>query len=144
MAVAPKKDAVAAINLDSKKRVKMIKVGETPHNSIFSPNGSHAYVTLQGGTGVAVVDMDKLEKVGEIPVPGIHGPHNIDLAEHGQVMWVRDVVGHVAAVNIKTGKELAVIKVGKGHAGIDVLPDGRYVFTGAIADHRAITEACAK
>src|SRR5699024_7146575 len=58
-----------------------------------------------------------------------------DLADHGQVMWVRDVVGHVAAVDIKTRKELAVIKVGNGHAGIDVIPGGRYVFTGAIADH---------
>ncbi|MDE2497769.1 MAG: YncE family protein, partial [Xanthomonadaceae bacterium] len=30
---------------------------------------------------------------------------------------------------------LAVIPVGLGHAGIDVIPGGRYVFTGAIADH---------
>jgi YVTN family beta-propeller protein len=48
---------------------------------------------------------------------------------------VRDVVGKVAAVNIKTGKELALIKVGMGHAGIDVIPGGQYVFTGAMADH---------
>src|SRR5699024_11788855 len=91
--------------------------------------------TLQGGTGVAVVDMDALEKVDEIPVPGIQGPHNIDLADNGQIMWVRDVVGHVAAVNVDTGEELAVIKVGNGHAGIDVVPGGQYVVTGAIADN---------
>lgn len=49
-------------------------------------------------------------------------------------MWVRDIVGRVAAVDVATKKELAVIPVGKGHAGIDVIPVGRYVFTGAIAD----------
>jgi YVTN family beta-propeller protein len=38
-------------------------------------------------------------------------------------------------VSVKTRKVLAVIKVGAGHAGIDVIPGGRYVFTGAIADH---------
>lgn len=135
LAISPEKGAVAAIDLKTLKLVKMIKVGKVPHNARFSPDGKRAYVTLQGGTGVAVVDMGTLAKVGEIPVPGIHGPHNLDLSNHGRVLWVRDLVGHVAAVDIKTRKELAVITVGAGHAGIDVIPGGRYVFTGAIGDH---------
>lgn len=135
LAIAPKKGAVAAIDLKKLKLVKMIKVGKVPHNASFSPDGKRAYVTLQGGTGVAVIDMKMLKKVDEIPVPGVHGPHNLDLADHGKIMWVRDAVGNVAVIDIKTHKELAVIKVGNGHAGIDVIPGGRYVFTGAIADH---------
>ena len=135
LAIAPKQGAVAAINLDKLKVAKKIKVGNTPHNASFSPDGSRAYVTLQGGTGVAVVDMDTLKKVGEIAVPGIQGPHNIDLSDDGQIMWVRDTVGHVTVVNTETGKELAVIDVGIGHAGIDVVPGGKHVVTGAIAGH---------
>lgn len=135
MAVAPNGGTVTAINLKTLKIAKTIAVGKVPHNVGFSPHGRLAYVTLQGGTGVAVIDMKSLTKIKEIPVPGIIGPHNLDFSDHGAVMWVRDILGRVALVDLKTDKELAVIAVGRGHAGIDVVPGGRYVFTGAIADN---------
>lgn len=135
LAVSAASGTVTLIDLRARKRVATIAVGKVPHNARFSADGKLAYVTLQGGTGVAVVDMRTRKKIREIPVPGIRGPHNLDLSADGKTLWVRDLVGHVAAVNIASGKELAVIPVGLGHAGIDVIPGGRYVFTGAIADH---------
>ena len=135
LAVSAGTDTMAVIDLKSLKLVKTIKVGKTPHNARFSADGKLAYVTLQGGAGVAVVDMQTLTKIDEIPVPGMQGPHNLDLSADGGVLWVRGLVGKVAAVDIETSKELALIEVGVGHAGIDVIPGGRYVFTGAIADH---------
>lgn len=66
---------------------------------------------------------------------GIHGPHNLDLSADEKTLWVRDLVGKVAAVDIRSRKVLAVIPVGLSHGGIDVIPGCRYVFTGAIADH---------
>jgi YVTN family beta-propeller protein len=135
LAVSAGAGTVAAIDLNTLKLVRKIEVGNTPHNIRFTADGNLAYVTLQGGSGVAMVDMRTLAKVGEIPVPGIQGPHNLDLSSDENTLWVRDVVGNVAAVSVKTRKVLAVIKVGAGHAGIDVIPGGRYVFTGAIADH---------
>lgn len=134
VAVDPNGGRIAVIDLKTLKLAKFISVGEIPHNVVFTADSKTAYVTLQGGSGVAVVDLGKLEKVGEIPVPGVVGPHNLDLSNHGRILWVRDIVGHVAAVDVQTKKELAVITVGHGHAGIDVIPGGRYVFTGAIAD----------
>jgi len=135
MAVSAGGGTVAAIDMRRQKLVKLIAVGKVPHNVRFTEDGKLAYVTLQGGTGVAVVDMRSLEKVDEIPVPGIHGPHNLDLSADGHTLWVRDLVGKVAAIDIKSRKVLAVIPVGLSHGGIDVIPGGRYVFTGAIADH---------
>lgn len=135
MAVSAGNGTVSVIDMKSRKLVKSIAVGKTPHNIRLTADGRLAYVTLQGGSGVAVVDMEKLAKIDEIPVPGINGPHNLDLSADGKTLWVRDLAGHVAAVDIASHKELAVIKVGLGHAGIDVIPGGRYVFTGAIADH---------
>jgi YVTN family beta-propeller protein len=135
LAVSAGAGSVAVIDLKTQKLVKSITVGKVPHNARFTADGKLAYVTLQGGTGVAVVDMQALEKIDEIPVPGITGPHNLDLSTDENTLWVRDLVGKVAAVGIKTRKVLAVIPVGLGHAGIDVIPGGRYVFTGAIADH---------
>lgn len=135
LAISAGTGTVAAIDLKDLKRVKTIAVGKTPHNARFSADGTRAYVTLQGGGGVAVVDMRTLTKIDEIPVPGMQGPHNLDLSTDGSVLWVRGLVGKVAAMDIETSKELALIEVGVGHAGIDVIPGGRYVFTGAIADH---------
>ncbi|HET7300308.1 MAG TPA: YncE family protein [Oleiagrimonas sp.] len=135
LAVSAGNGTVAVIDMRKRKMIKSIAVGKAPHNVRFTADSRRAYVTLQGGDGVAVVDMHTLTKIGEIPVPGIHGPHNLDLSADGNTLWVRDLVGKVAALDIRTGKELAVIPVGLGHAGIDVIPGGRYVFTGAIADH---------
>ena len=134
LAVDPNGGTIAVIDIKQLKVIKTIPVGPVPHNIGFSPHGRLAYVTLQGGTGIAVVDMKKLKKLKEIPVPGIVGPHNLDFSDGGRIMWVRDIVGHVAAIALETDKELAVISVGRGHAGIDVVPGGKYVLTGAIAD----------
>lgn len=135
MAVAAGEDTVSVIDLKTRKLIKTIIVGKTPHNVRFTHDSRTAYVTLQGGNGVAVVDMSSLKKVGEIPIPGIKGPHNLDLSPDEKTLWVRDFVGKVAAVDIASRKVEAIIPVGLGHGGIDVTPGGRYVVTGAIADH---------
>ncbi len=135
LAVSAGNGTVAVIDITARKVVKSVAVGKAPHNIRFTPNGKLAYVTLQGGTGVAVVAVATWKKIDEIPLPGINGPHNLDLSADGKTLWVRDLVGKVAAVDIASRKELAVIPVGLGHGGIDVIPHGRYVFTGAIADH---------
>lgn len=135
LAVSAGDGTVTVIDLRKEKVVKSIAVGKTPHNIIFTANSKLAYVTLQGAGAVAVVDMQTLQKVGEFPTPGLKFPHNLDLSANGKVLWIRGLVSKVAAVDLKTHKVLAVIPVGLGHAGIDVIPGGRYVFTGAIGDH---------
>jgi DNA-binding beta-propeller fold protein YncE len=135
LAVSAGTGTVAVIDMHKRALIKSIAVGKAPHNARFTADGKRAYVTLQGGTGVAVVDMQTLAKIDEIPVPGITGPHNLDLSADENTLWIRDLVGKVAVVDIKSRKVLAVIPVGLGHGGIDVIPGGRYVFTGAIADH---------
>lgn len=134
LVVDPGAGTVTAVDLKALKIVKTIPVGKTPHNVIYTADSGTAYVTLQGQGAVAIVDMPTLSKVGEIATPGLDTPHNLDLSANGQQLWVRDFVGHVGVVDLRTRKLLHVIKVGNGHGGIDVIPGGRYVFTGAIAD----------
>ncbi|HEU4857506.1 MAG TPA: cytochrome D1 domain-containing protein [Rhodanobacteraceae bacterium] len=135
LAVSAGDGTVTVIDLKTRKAVRTIAVGKTPHNALFTADGKFAYVTLQGQGAVAVLDMRTLTKIAEFPVPGLDHPHNLDLSANGKILWIRGLVSKVAAVDLKTHKVLAVIPVGLGHAGIDVIPGGRYVFTGAIADH---------
>lgn len=133
-AVGAGNGTVTVIDMKKEKVVKSIVIGKTPHNVRFTTDSKLAYITLQGAGAVAVVDMQTLEKINEFPVQGIAHPHNLDLSADGKILWIRGLTSKVAAVDLKSHKVLAIIPVGLGHAGIDVVPGGRYVFTGAIAD----------
>jgi len=128
-------NTISVIDLKTLKVVATINTKEMPHNVRFNANGDTAYVTLQGGAGIGVIDTKTRKVTSIIPVPGLTGPHNLDLSKDGKTAYVRDLVGNVAALDLITGKVKIIIPVGKGHAGIDVIPNGRYVFTGAIADN---------
>lgn len=135
LAVSAGNGTVAVIDMRKRKLVKTIQVGKTPHNIRFSADSKRAYVTLQGAGSIAVVDMRTFARTDTFPVPGLNYPHNLDLSADGKTLWIRGLVSKVAVVDLKTHKVLAVIPVGLGHAGIDVVPGGRYVVTGAIAGH---------
>ncbi|NIT64935.1 MAG: hypothetical protein GWO39_14600, partial [Gammaproteobacteria bacterium] len=49
---------------DGSDSPSVIEVGPTPHNSVLSSGNERLYVILHGGIGVAVVDMERLEKAG--------------------------------------------------------------------------------
>ena len=125
---------VSVIDLSTLKVIKSIKTEDGPHNVRFTETGKIAYVTLQGGAGIGVIDTEKQEMTRVIPVPGIIGPHNIDLSLDEKTAFVRDFVHKIAILDLETGKVKKVISVGNGHGGIDVSPDGKLVATAAIGD----------
>ncbi len=125
---------VSVLDLKKLTIVDTIKVDKGPHNARFTRNGKLAYVTLQGGAGIAVIDTTSRKMIKIIPVPGITGPHNLDLSADEKTAFVRDFVQHVAVLDLTSGKVKKVITVGNGHGGIDVSPDDRYVATAAIGD----------
>lgn len=134
LAMAQKQGVVAVIDLAAGELIERLPVGAGPHNAVFSADGERAYVTLQGGGAIAVIDMATLAKVDEIPTPGLETPHNLDLSADGRRLWIRDFVGQAAVLDLERRALVETFAVGNGHGGIDVLPGGRYVATGAIAD----------
>ncbi|WP_198263015.1 c-type cytochrome [sulfur-oxidizing endosymbiont of Gigantopelta aegis] len=126
---------ISVVEIAKLKVVATIKVEKGPHNARFTQDGKLAYVTLQGGAGIAVIDTASRKMTKVIPVPGITGPHNLDLSADEKTAFVRDFVHHVAVLDLTTGKVKKVITVGNGHGGIDVTPDGRYAATAAIGDN---------
>ncbi len=126
--------SISVINLKTLKNVNTIKVKSEPHNVRFTSNGKTAYVTLQGGAGLGVIDTVKQKMIKVIPIPGITGPHNLDLTHDEKYAYVRDFVHHVALINLSTAKVEKVFTVGNGHGGIDVSPNGKWAATAAIGD----------
>ncbi|MBT5231905.1 MAG: beta-propeller fold lactonase family protein [Methylococcales bacterium] len=125
---------ISVIHLKTLTVTNTIKTDTEPHNVRFTKDGKTAYVTLQGGAGIGVIDTTKQRQTKVIPVPGITGPHNLDLSQDEKIAFVRDFIHHVAVVDLQSGETLKVIKVGNGHGGIDVAPNGKYVSTAAIGD----------
>ncbi len=137
LATSSSENTITVFDVASGKQLVVIPVGKAPkagpHNVRFTCNGKIAYVTLQGGAGIGVVDTVKQKMVKVIPVPGVTGPHNIDLSRDEKTAFVRDFVHHVAVFDLVSGKVRKVITVGNGHGGIDVSLGNSFVVTGAIA-----------
>jgi len=129
-------NTISIVDLRNMKVIGNIAVEKAPHNVRFTKNGKKAYVTLQGGAGIGVIDTRQRKMVKVIPVPGITGPHNMDLSRDEKTAFIRDFVHHVAVLDLESGKVKKVIKVGSGHGGIDVFPNDQYVATAAIADNK--------
>ncbi len=127
-------DNISVVDMESQQVVATIDTDDMPHNVRFTRDGKTAYVTLQGGAGIGVIDTTQHKVVKVIPTPGLIGPHNLDLSKDETLAYVRDTSHQVGVLELASGKMLKVIEVGQGHAGVDVSPDGRHVFTGAIAD----------
>ena len=135
LAVGAGDGTVSLIDLAKRQVLAKIDVGKNPHNALFTADGKLAYVTLQGEGKVAVIDVHARAVTGTFPVPGLDHPHNLAFSANGKTLWIRGFVGKVAAVDLASRKVLAVIPVGLGHAGIDVVPGSSLVVTGAVADH---------
>ena len=129
-----KSNDISVVDLNTLNVAYTIKVGKGPHNARFTKNGKIAYVTLQGGAGLGVIDVKERKMIKVIPIAGITGPHNLDLSKDEKTAFVRDFVHNVAVLDLITGKVKKVIKVGNGHSGLDVTPDGKYAIAGAIGD----------
>ncbi len=127
---------ISVVDIASMSTIHTISVEKAPHNIRFTNDGALAYVTLQGGAGIGVIDAVQHMMIKVIPVPGITGPHNLDLSADEKYAYVRDFVQHVAVVELETGLVIKLIKVGNGHGGIDVAPDGSFVATAAIGDNK--------
>jgi len=127
-------DSVSVVDLASQKVVATIKTEKMPHNVRITNDGKIAYVTLQGGAGLGVIDVKQRKMLKVIPTPGIETPHNIDLSKDEKFAFIRDTSNKVGVLDLKSGEIKKILEAGQGHAGIDVIPNGKLVFTGAIAD----------
>jgi len=125
---------ISVIDLKTRKLSNTISVADGPHNARFTKDGTKAYATLQGGAGLAVIDTKQSKMVKIIPIPGITGPHNLDLSSDEKTAYVRDFIHNVAVVDLNSETVVKIIPVGAGHGGIDVAPNDRWVATAAIGE----------
>ena len=111
------KDYVQVIDWRTQKIVKTIHTGEGAHNFRAHGDKRYVYVSNRVANTINVVDLQTLENVGEIAVPG--GPDCMEITEDGKTMWVTlRWIKKVAVIDLTTKKVLKLIPVGRSPHGI--------------------------
>ena len=138
-------------------RIKWLVV--VAHFGLLAATGSaHAaagkvYVADEGSNTVSIIDTTSLKTIGRVPVG--QGPHNVQVAPDGKLVWVTNngeparrnartpdakmsksggmnmdgtAPGAVWAIDTVTDKVVAKIPVGMHPAHVVVAPDGRHAY----------------
>jgi YVTN family beta-propeller protein len=111
-------DYVQVIDWRNRREVKKIFTGKGAHN--FRPQGDrkHVFVTNRIASSISLINMQTLEKVGDITgLPA--GPDDMELTPDGKQLWVTFRFARKAGViDVPTMKLVSVIPVGKSPHGI--------------------------
>jgi len=111
-------DLVQVVDWKQQKIVKEIKTGKGAHN--FRPLGDkrHIFLTNRVDSTISIIDMDKMEKVGDIKdLPS--GPDCMDVTADGKELWVTfRFAKKVGIIDIASRKLISTIPVGKSPHGI--------------------------
>jgi YVTN family beta-propeller protein len=111
-------DYVQVIDWRNRREVKKIITGKGAHN--FRPQGDrkHVFVTNRIASTISLINMQTLEKVGDITgLPA--GPDDMELTPDGKQLWVTFRFARKAGViDVPSMKLMSVIPVGKSPHGI--------------------------
>ena len=115
-------DYVQVIDWKTRKEVKRILTGKGAHN--FRPLGDkkHVFVTNRIASSISLIDMQTLEKVGDITgLPA--GPDDMEITPDGKTLWVTlRFSKKVGVIDIPSMKLVSVIPVGKSPHGVFFTP----------------------
>ncbi|WP_308312663.1 YncE family protein [Streptomyces sp. ISL-11] len=127
---------IGVIDVDTRKVVGTIDIGpdHAPHGLALDRERGRLYVSVEATAtepgGVVVLDAGTHERVGRIPVMA-DGPHWFAISPDGRRGWsTNKEAPFVSVVDLERGEFAGRVPV-PGSEGLDVSPDGRYVYVAA-------------
>lgn len=103
-----------------------VAVGERPPQVAISPAGNFAYAALQGGRGVAVVDVASNELLATVPLES--EALNLVVSPDGRRVYATTVLGALHVIDTWTRESVARLDVGGAANGLALSPDGRRLY----------------
>jgi YVTN family beta-propeller protein len=113
---------------DKFTRPRFLYTGKGAHGLYISRDSREMYISNRGEGTISVFDFAKKRLTEKWRLPGGGSPDMGGVSADGTVLWLSGRYNaEVYAIDTRTGKELARIKVGSGPHGLAVYPQpGRY------------------
>jgi hypothetical protein len=131
--------AVGAVSIVGARGVQHVLHGLVePRYTVAHPDGTHAFVTDSGRSGVVAIDVVRGRILGRVGLPGWARHITIDAA--GRHLWVGlgSASEHVAVIDAPQLRHLSNLTPGFGAHDVGVAPDGRLWITAGQASRLAI------
>jgi YVTN family beta-propeller protein len=134
----PESSAVVFIDTLTRKAAETVSTGEgtTPRRVALSPDGRSLWVSLDGSPRVAVLDTQTRKPRGTVEL-GAGGLHSVAFTPDGLYAYVSSSDGQsVSAVDAKTLRKLADIRVGETPGPVAYSTASRHVYAAAVNAER--------
>ncbi|MGW1160671.1 YncE family protein [Streptomyces sp. NPDC002513] len=121
-------DGLWILNGDTFATPAFLATGKGAHGLYVSRDSRHMYISNRGEGTISVFDFPKNKLTAKWRLPGGGSPDMGGVSTDGTVLWLSGRYNSVVyAIDTRTGKQLARIKVGSGPHGLAVYPQpGRY------------------
>ena len=122
--------AVGAVSIVGPRGVEhVLRDFAEPRYTAAHPDGTHAFVTDSGRSGVVAIDVVRGRVLGRLALPGWARHLTIDAA--GRRLWVGlgAASAHVAVVDVTRLRHLSNLTPGFGAHDVGMAPDGRVWIT---------------
>ncbi|MEU6368186.1 hypothetical protein ABZ876_21180 [Streptomyces sp. NPDC046931] len=121
-------DGVWVLNGDTFAKPSFLATGKGAHGLYVGRDSREMYISNRGEGTISVFDFPKNKLTAKWRLPGGGSPDMGGVSTDGTVLWLSGRYNSVVyAIDTRTGKQLARIKVGSGPHGLAVYPQpGRY------------------
>lgn len=130
----PRSDKVSVFDVESKKVIAKIKVGQAPDHMALTPDGKYLFVVNNASDSVAIIDTVRDHAVATINV-GLD-PHAVDISPDGKYAFVTNRgADSYSVIDVTSMKELRKVTVGKGPDHVNVIKEGGnyYLYMGILS-----------
>jgi DNA-binding beta-propeller fold protein YncE len=118
--------ALSVLKLNPLRVAHTIQVAPTPTRVVTNRNGQWAYVTNQFAEAIGVVDLERRQQVGLIPVPG--HPLGAAMSPNGATLYVTTNRDRLVAVSTIQRATLGSAPIPLAIQQLTVHPAGRWVY----------------
>ncbi|MFJ5533590.1 hypothetical protein [Streptomyces sp. NPDC093261] len=121
-------DGLWILNGDTFAKPSFLATGKGAHGLYVSRDSREMYISNRGEGTISVFDFAKNKLTAKWRLPGGGSPDMGGVSTDGTVLWLSGRYNSVVyAIDTRTGKQLARIRVGSGPHGLAVYPQpGRY------------------
>jgi YVTN family beta-propeller protein len=121
---------ISVIDANSGERITRIPVGLRPRDVIFTADGSRAYVSAEFAASIMVIDVESHSVINEIGLTPGSLPMGLVLSRDESMLYVANGRGRtVAAIDLATAKEVALLEVGVRPWGLAMSLDGNTLYS---------------